>query len=159
MSGKFKILCHNLPYYSYIYPGKNQKQQISICISTYIFQFNSLITVTIRSQCTKEVDKAEIGRIFSVVGLFQALVPLIANPLFGFIYKSTLNTLPGAYLLTIVGMLIFVLVTSLIMTLHTHRREQLCLIPSTYYYLSTYLKIRFDGSVMGRLSIMDSRCH
>ena len=79
--------------------------------------------MTIRSQCTKEVDKTEIGRIFSVVGLFQALVPLIANPLFGLIYKSTLNTLPGAYLLTIVGMLIFVLVTSLIMTIHSHRRE------------------------------------
>lgn len=32
-------------------------------------QFNSIITVTIRSQCTKEVEKSEIGRIFAVVAL------------------------------------------------------------------------------------------
>ena len=88
-----------------------------------IFQFNSVITVTIRSQCTKEVDKSEIGRIFSVVGLGQALVPLIANPLFGLIYKATLNTLPGAYLLTIVGMLVIVFVSSVVMTIHEFREN------------------------------------
>ena len=81
-----------------------------------------MITVTIRSQCTKEVDKSEIGRIFSVVGLGQAIVPLIANPLFGLIYKATLQTLPGAYLLTIVGMLVFVFITSFIMTVQTFRQ-------------------------------------
>ena len=71
---------------------------------------------------TKEVDKSEIGRIFSVVGLGQAIVPLIANPLFGLIYKATLQTLPGAYLLTIVGMLVFVFITSFIMTVQTFRQ-------------------------------------
>ena len=55
-------------------------------------QFNSVITVTIRSQCTKEVDKSEIGKIFAVVALGQSIVPLFANPLFGLIYKSTLDT-------------------------------------------------------------------
>ena len=44
-------------------------------------QFNSMITVTIRSQCTKEVEKSEIGRIFAVVALGQSIVPLISNPL------------------------------------------------------------------------------
>ena len=90
--------------------------------TNFQFQFNSVITVTIRSQCTKEVDKSEIGRIFSVVGLGQAIVPLIANPLFGLIYKATLQTLPGAYLLTIVGMLVFVFITSFIMTVQTFRQ-------------------------------------
>ena len=87
--------------------------------------FNSLITVTIRSQCTKEVDKSEIGKIFAVVALGQALVPLISNPLFGLIYKQTLDTkLPGAYLLTIVGMLIFVLWSGVLMSMHEYRRTQ-----------------------------------
>ena len=71
----------------------------------------------------KEVDKSEIGRIFSVVGLGQALVPLIANPLFGLIYKATLNTLPGAYLLTIVGMLVIVFISSVVMTIHEFREN------------------------------------
>ncbi len=84
-----------------------------------VLQLNSLITVTIRSQCTKEVDKSEIGRIFAVVALGQAIVPLIANPLFGLIYKATLETLPGAYLLAVVVMLFFVLGSSIYMHHHS----------------------------------------
>ena len=86
--------------------------------------FNSLITVTIRSQCTKEVEKSEIGKIFSVVALGQAVVPLVSNPLFGLIYKRTLDTeLPGAYLLCIVGMLVFVFWSGITMSLHEFRRR------------------------------------
>ena len=81
--------------------------------------FNSLITVTIRSQCTKEVDKSEIGKIFSVVALAQAIVPLVSNPLFGLIYKWTLDTsLPGAYLLCIVAMLLIVMGSGVLMSYH-----------------------------------------
>ena len=87
-------------------------------------QFNSIITVTIRSQCTKEVEKSEIGKIFAVVALGQAVVPLISNPLFGLIYKATLDTsLPGAYLLCLVIMLGLVLVSCLIMSLHQCQRR------------------------------------
>lgn len=84
-----------------------------------VLQFNSVITVAIRSQCTKEVEKSEIGRIFAVVGLGQALVPLVANPLFGLVYKATIDTLPGTYLLIVVGMLFFVLGSSIVMSLRT----------------------------------------
>ena len=80
-----------------------------------VFQLNSVITVTIRSQSTKEVDKDEVGRIFSVVALGQALVPLIANPMFGGIYKSTLTSFEGAYLLTVDVLLVFVFTSSLYM--------------------------------------------
>ena len=48
-----------------------------------------------RSQCTKEVEPTEIGRIFAIVALGQAIVPLISNPLFGGIYKATLSSYPG----------------------------------------------------------------
>ena len=86
-------------------------------------QFNSMITVTIRSQCTKEVEKSEIGRIFAVVALGQSIVPLISNPLFGLIYKATLGTaLPGAYLLCLVVMLVFVLVSGLIMSCNEYKK-------------------------------------
>ena len=79
------------------------------------FQLNSVITVTIRSQSTKEVDKEEIGRIFSVVALGQALVPLIANPMFGGIYKATLDYFEGSYLFTVDVLLFFVFGSSLYM--------------------------------------------
>ncbi len=101
---------------------------------TATLQFNSIITVTIRfvrfhnfsfamfyndlgnrSQCTKEVDRSEVGRIFAVVALGQALVPLVSNPMFGVIYNSTLSTFPGAYLLLIAGLLVFVVGSSLYM--------------------------------------------
>lgn len=86
-----------------------------------ILQFNSIITVTIRSQCTKEVERNEIGRIFAIVALGQAIVPLISNPLFGGIYKATIGTFPGAYLLTISGMLLFVLASSIYMFCNQRR--------------------------------------
>ena len=90
-------------------------------------QFNSIITVTIRSQCTKEVEKSEIGRIFSVMALGQSIVPLCANPLFGLIYKATLDTeLPGAYLLCLVGMLVFVLVSGIIMSCNEFKKNRSC---------------------------------
>ena len=75
-------------------------------------QFNSVITVTIRSQCTKEVSGDEIGKVFSVVGLGQALVPLICNPVFGSISNATHDSMPGAYHLVTVGLLFFVLASS-----------------------------------------------
>ena len=88
-------------------------------------QFNSVITVTIRSQCTKEVEKSEIGRIFAVVALGQAIVPLCANPLFGLIYQATLGTsLPGAYLLCLVVLLFFVLFSSVMMSIHEIQRKR-----------------------------------
>ena len=87
------------------------------------FQLNSVITVTIRSQSTKEVDKEEIGRIFSVVALGQALVPLIANPMFGGIYKATLDYLEGSYLFTVDALLMFVFASSLYMFWDEKRRR------------------------------------
>lgn len=88
-----------------------------------VLQLNSVITVTIRSQCTKEVDQTEIGRIFAVVALGQAIVPLVANPLFGLVYNATLDTLPGAYILCIVVMLGFVLASSIYMTIGNKTRR------------------------------------
>ena len=76
-----------------------------------------------RAQCTKSVELEEYGRIFSAVGFFQvrehyyrrtsqhssiwfqALVPLIANPLFSLVYRFTVEIYPGTYLLVLVGLL------------------------------------------------------
>ena len=55
-------------------------------------QFNSIITVIIRSQCTKYVDADETGRIFGVVALGQSIVPLVAYPMFGLVYRQVSKT-------------------------------------------------------------------
>ncbi len=70
-----------------------------------VLQFNSVITVIIRSLCTKTVGTDEIGKVFAVVALGQALGPMISGPLLGFLYQATLDVFAGAYMMVIVGLL------------------------------------------------------
>ena len=44
-------------------------------------------TTMFRSTITKNVHANEVGRVFSVVGTFQAMMPFAAGPLYGFLYK------------------------------------------------------------------------
>ena len=64
----------------------------------YIFWmlFNT-ITTTSRSNLSKLMMSTEVGKAFSVLGILQALLPLASKPVFMFIYKTTLDTFPGAY--------------------------------------------------------------
>ena len=75
-------------------------------------QFNSVVTVIIRSLCTKMVDADEKGRVFAVVALGQALVPLVVGPALGAIYQATLSTFAGAYMLVVVGLLLVAFLSS-----------------------------------------------
>jgi len=70
------------------------------------------------------VDKSEIGAVFSMVAFGQSIVPLISSPLFGQIYKATVSTLPGAYMLSIIGMMGFVFASSIYMAWFNKRLEK-----------------------------------
>ena len=71
-----------------------------------------MVTVIIRSLCTKMVDADEKGRVFAVVALGQALVPIVVGPALGAIYQATLGTFAGAYLLVVVGLLLVAFLNS-----------------------------------------------
>ena len=61
-------------------------------------------TTMFRSLISKTVDDNEIGKVFSVVGGFQALIPFASGPIFGYIYKSTLEFQPNTFLFVLIGL-------------------------------------------------------
>ena len=58
--------------------------------------WNSITTLS-RSAITKFLDPFEVGKAFAVLGTLQAVFPLITNPFISFLYKMTLETIPGAF--------------------------------------------------------------
>lgn len=44
-----------------------------------------------------------MGKVFAIVGTFQALVPFASSPLFGFLYRGTVATFPAAFLFLVAG--------------------------------------------------------
>ena len=87
------------------------------------FQWNQVIIACINSQLTKIFEKSEVGQILSIVSLAQCLAPVIANPLFGEIYKATLDTYEGMYLLTVVAFLPIVLGSNFYIIMDMKNRE------------------------------------
>ena len=86
-------------------------------------QWNLLVNVSINSQLTKIFDKSEFGKILSIITVSQCLIPLISSPLFGLIYKATLETFEGMYLLTVVALLPFIIGSNLYVQHKTMAKE------------------------------------
>ena len=78
------------------------------------FLDTSAITV-FRSMISKAVNDDEIGKMFSVVGLFHALLPFATGPLFGYLYSETVEHQPNAFLflLIIIKVILFMVVALL----------------------------------------------
>ena len=55
----------------------------------------------IRCMISKNVHPDEVGKILSFVGAFQAFIPIVSSPIFGLLYRGTVEHLPQAYLIVL----------------------------------------------------------
>ena len=92
----------------------------------YLLYFN--IFSTTRSAVSKLVEPEEVGKIFTIIGVLEAVMSLVAKPLFGFIYQATLDILPGLWLVILSTLLVITLVLAIIthvgMTRERKAREE-----------------------------------
>lgn len=60
---------------------------------------NGTSFIAMRSIISKLVTPDELGKVNSLFGVCEALVPLIYGPMYSYIYRTTLDTMPGAFFL------------------------------------------------------------
>ncbi|XP_055371700.1 solute carrier family 46 member 3 isoform X2 [Condylostylus longicornis] len=60
---------------------------------------NGTSFIAMRSIATKLVEKDELGKVNSLFGVAEALMPLVYAPMYTTLYAATLNILPGAFYL------------------------------------------------------------
>ena len=72
-----------------------------VYLGAFIAFLDTTAYAMIRCMISKNVKPDEVGKILSFVGALQAFIPIIASPLFGLIYRSTVETLPQTYLILI----------------------------------------------------------
>ncbi|XP_030378702.1 proton-coupled folate transporter [Scaptodrosophila lebanonensis] len=74
--------------------------------------FNGTAFIAMRSIATKLVSKDELGKVNSLLGVAEALMPMVFAPMYTTLYASTLRVLPGAFYLlggglTLISVVIF----------------------------------------------------
>ena len=57
-----------------------------------------------KSLLSKLIDPLDVGKLFAINGAIQALVPFLSSPTFAFIYKTTVASMPHAFLLFSIGL-------------------------------------------------------
>jgi MFS transporter, PCFT/HCP family, solute carrier family 46, member 3 len=68
--------------------------------------------ISMRSISTKLVKSDELGKVNSLIGIAEGLMPLIYAPMYTQVYRATLDIMPGAFyllggLLTLPAVVIF----------------------------------------------------
>ncbi|CAG7838237.1 unnamed protein product, partial [Allacma fusca] len=71
----------------------------------------SLTSTSVRSLLSKVVSTKELGKVYSFLASGEAVMPLIAAPLYNLVYKKNLATFPGAVFLISVGLALFMIAT------------------------------------------------
>ena len=61
------------------------------------FKSLKISTTTYRSNLSKLLDSKEVGRAFTILSLFQGVLPFATRPFYAFLYKQSLATFPAAF--------------------------------------------------------------
>ncbi|GAB6023018.1 hypothetical protein CHUAL_007108 [Chamberlinius hualienensis] len=64
-------------------------------------------SLAVRSQVSKLVPREEQGKVFSILGTVEIIVPLVASVMYTEIYSATVNTFPGLVFLISASVLVF----------------------------------------------------
>ena len=81
-------------------------------------------TTMYRSMISKNVNSDEVGKVFSIVGTFQALLPFISGPTFNFLYKSTVENFPQAWVFLVLAIRVFNFFVLLIVNIGMRRQKK-----------------------------------
>ncbi|KAG6464814.1 hypothetical protein O3G_MSEX014747 [Manduca sexta] len=60
---------------------------------------NGTTAIALRSIASKLVSYQEFGKVYSLFGVMETMMPLIAAPVYSWVYISVLHVLPGAVFL------------------------------------------------------------
>merc|ERR1719400_1361706 len=76
-------------------------QLLVLYIAMVFSMLANTITTTSRSNLSKLMEEQEIGRAFSILGILQALLPVVTKPAFAILYQKTLKIFPATYLIVV----------------------------------------------------------
>ncbi|KAI4466973.1 MFS transporter [Holotrichia oblita] len=68
-------------------------------IGAIVEMLNGTSFIAMRSITSKLVPPEELGKINSLFGVSEALMPLVYGPMYSYVYKRTIDTVPGSFLL------------------------------------------------------------
>ncbi|KAF2884242.1 hypothetical protein ILUMI_21934, partial [Ignelater luminosus] len=68
-------------------------------IGAVVEMLNGTSFIAMRSIMSKLVPPDELGKINSLFGVSEALMPLVYGPMYSVVYKATINVLPGTFFL------------------------------------------------------------
>ncbi|XP_075155685.1 putative peptidoglycan muropeptide transporter SLC46 [Haematobia irritans] len=85
--------------------------------------FNGTSFIAMRSMATKLVSKDELGKVNSLFGVAEALMPVVYAPMYSTLYAATIKVFPGAFY--ILGGAITILAVIIFLWMYDFQRKQL----------------------------------
>ena len=84
--------------------------KIEVLYLAYVFWILWTTTYSLsRSSISKFLEDNEVGKAFTVLAIFASVLPFLTKPFFSFLYKETMADFPGAWILLVAILYIFVL--------------------------------------------------
>ena len=84
--------------------------KMKVLYLAYVFWILWATTSTLsRSSISKFLEDNEVGKAFTVLAIFTSVLPFLTKPFFSFLYKETMVDFPGAWILLVAILYIFVL--------------------------------------------------